>query len=32
MMSNDGPPFADPDKLGDLDAINAERLGVYEHM
>jgi hypothetical protein len=30
-MSNDGGPLADPDKAWDLDAISAERLGVYEH-
>ena len=30
-MSNDGRPLVDPDKLRDLDAISAERLGVYEH-
>ena len=30
-MSNDGCPLADPDTLWVLDAINAERLGVYEH-
>jgi hypothetical protein len=30
-MSNEGCPLAYPDKVRDLEAINVERFGVYEH-